>query len=241
MNAEIDVRHILPTIRVPTLVLHRTGDRCLLVHEGRYVASLIPDARFVELPGDDHLPFVGDQDALLDEIETFLRGTRSQPAVNRALVTVLCGNVDTRRQHGSPSALVERLYGLAVAQAPTHGGANVRLSDGKIFIVFDGPERGIRCAAAIAADARRASVPVRLGLHTGECDIVGGVPRGLVLDIGGRVAQLARRGEVLVTRTVVDLVAGSGLRFLDRGTHPLAKGRNEWRVYSVRQSSLNLP
>jgi pimeloyl-ACP methyl ester carboxylesterase/DNA-binding winged helix-turn-helix (wHTH) protein/class 3 adenylate cyclase len=239
MNAEIDVRHILPTIRVPTLVLHRTGDRCLLVHEGRYVASLIPDAKFVELPGDDHLPFVGDQDALLNEIEAFLRGARSAPAVNRALVTVLCGDVDARRQHGSPSALVERLYALAVAKAPVHGGGDVRLSEGKIFIVFDGPARGIRCAAAMAADARHANLPVRLGLHTGECDIVGGVPRGLVLDIGGRVAQLARRGEVLVTRTVVDLVAGSGLRFADRGTHRLAKGRKEWRVYSVRESSID--
>jgi pimeloyl-ACP methyl ester carboxylesterase/DNA-binding winged helix-turn-helix (wHTH) protein len=236
MNAEIDVRHILPTIRVPTLVLHRTGDRCLLVEEGRYVASLIPNAKFVELPGDDHLPFVGDQDTMLDQIETFLRGTHEAPTADRVLVTLLCGDVDARRQRDTPSALVERLYRLAITHGPTFGGGDVRLTDGKIFIVFDGPARGIRCAAALAEEARRAKLPVRFGLHTGECDMIGGVPRGLVVDIGGQVARLARRGEVLVTRTVVDLVAGSGLRFSDRGTHAFARDRGGWRVYSVREA-----
>jgi class 3 adenylate cyclase len=236
MNAEIDVRHILPTIRVPTLVLHRVGDRCLLVEEGRYVASLIPDARFVELPGDDHLPFVGDQDALLDAIEQFLRPARDRPAGTRILATVLCGDVDARRQHGSASALVERVHRHAVELAPAYGGAAVGMVDGQIVMVFDGPARGIRCAKALAVDARRKNVPLRLGLHTGECDMVGGTPRGLVVAISGRVARLARGGEVLVTRTVVDLVAGSGLRFANRGTHRLMQGRDGWGVYSVRES-----
>jgi class 3 adenylate cyclase len=196
---------------------------------------LIPGARFVELPGDDHLPFVGDQDTLLNEIEGFLRTARARPACDRVLATVLCGDVDARRQYGSASAFVERVHRHAVELAAAHGGGIVRVVDRQIVIVFDGPARGIRCATALAVEARRTKVPLRLGLHTGECDVIGGTPRGLVVDISGRVARLARRSEVLVTRTVVDLVAGSGLRFADRGTHRLTPGRAGWRVYSVRE------
>jgi len=238
MNAEIDVRHILPTIRVPTLVLHRTGDRCLLVEEGRYVASLIPNARFVELPGDDHLPFVGDQDALLDEIARFLAIARTEADADRVLVTLLCVELERRRQRtpeADETSALEHLRRLVVEQALRFGRSAVHVSDGRVFVVFDGPARAIRCGCAIGAEARRSQVAVRLGLHTGECDMVAGVPRGVVVDIGGGVAALARPGEVLVTRTVVDLVAGSGLRFADRGMHTLAKGRKGWRVYAVRQ------
>jgi pimeloyl-ACP methyl ester carboxylesterase len=238
MNAEIDVRHILPTIRVPTLVLHRTGDRCLLVEEGRYVARLIPNARFVELPGDDHLPFVGDQDALLDEIARFLAIARTEADADRVLVTLLCVELERRRQR-TPKAdealALEHLRRLVVEQALRFGRSAVHVSDGRVFVVFDGPARAIRCGCAIGAEARRSHVAVRLGLHTGECDMVAGVPRGVVVDIGGGVAALAKPGEVLVTRTVVDLVAGSGLRFADRGMHTLAKGRKGWRVYAVRE------
>ena len=236
MNAEIDVRHILPTIRVPTLVLHRTGDRCMLVEEGRYVASLIPNARFVELPGDDHLPFVGDQDALLNEIEQFLTPRRARVDADRVLVTILCGEIENGRGRtgdARPEA-IERLRALVAEHASPFGGSAVRVSDGRVFVVFDGPARAIRCGCAIGADARRMQIPVRLGLHTGECDMVDGAPHGVAVDIGGHVAALARPGEVLVTRTVVDLVAGSGLRFADRGAHVVAKGHRGWRVYAVR-------
>ena len=238
MNAEIDVRHILPTIRVPTLVLHRAGDRCLLVDEGRYVASLIPNARFVELPGDDHLPFVGDQDALLDEIARFLAVARTQADADRVLVTLLCVELERRQQRtrkADAMSALERLRTLVVEQASRFDRTAVHVSDGRVFVVFDGPARAIRCGCAIGAEARRSHVAVRLGLHTGECDMVAGVPRGVVVDIGSGVAALAQPGEVLVTRTVVDLVAGSGLRFADRGMHTLAKGRKGWRVYAVRQ------
>ena len=239
MNADIDVRHILPTIRVPTLVLHRTGDRCLLVEEGRYVASLIPDASFVELPGDDHLPFVGDQDALLNEIARFLAGARTSADADRVLVTLLCVEVKGRpkrtRKAGAMSAF-ERLHSLVVEQASRFGRNAVRVSDDRIMVVFDGPARAIRCGCAISDEARRSRAAVRLGLHTGECEMVAGVPRGVVVDIGKGVAALARPGEILVTRTVVDLVAGSGLRFADRGMHALAKGHKAWRVYAVRES-----
>jgi pimeloyl-ACP methyl ester carboxylesterase/DNA-binding winged helix-turn-helix (wHTH) protein len=237
MNAEIDVRHILPTIRVPTLVLHRTGDRCLLVEEGRYVASLIPTARFVELPGDDHLPFVGDQDALLDEIERFLAAARTRADADRVLVTLLCVELERRPRAGraAPMAAFEAVRSLVADQASRFGRNTVRVSDDRAFAVFDGPARAIRCACAIAAEAKRSGTSVRLGLHTGECDMIDGVPHGVVVDIGGRVTALAKSGEVLVTRTVVDLVAGSGLRFADRGMHVLAKEHKGWRVYAVRE------
>jgi pimeloyl-ACP methyl ester carboxylesterase/DNA-binding winged helix-turn-helix (wHTH) protein/class 3 adenylate cyclase len=237
MNSEIDVRHILPTIRVPTLVLHRTGDRTLLVDEGRYVASLIPHARFVELPGDDHLPFVGDQDQLLDEIERFLGSGRARVDTDRALVTILCGaphNGSAKGARAADASSLAAVRALVADHAARFGVSTVRISDGRVFAVFDGPARAIRCAVAIGAGARHAGTGIRLGLHTGECDMVGGAPQGVVVEIGGNVAALARPGEVLVTRTVVDLVAGSGLRFADRGMHALAKGHKGWRVYAVR-------
>jgi hypothetical protein len=227
----------LPTIRVPTLVLHRTGDRCLHVDEGRYFASLIPHARFVELAGDDHLPFVGDQDALLDEVERFLTGARPSIDGNRVLVTILCG-----RSSGGPGVetgeSAERFLLEAASQhAPRFGGHVIRTSNARINAVFDGPARAIRCACAICLDARRANHTVRVGLHTGECDMVAGAPQGVAVDIGSRVADVVAPGEVLVTRTVVDLVAGSGLRFVDRGIHALTKGHKGWRLYAAREGA----
>jgi pimeloyl-ACP methyl ester carboxylesterase/DNA-binding winged helix-turn-helix (wHTH) protein/class 3 adenylate cyclase len=235
MNAEIDVRHILPTVRVPTLVLHRAGDRCVLAAEGRYVAGLIPAATYVELPGDDHLPFVGDQAALLDEIEKFLAQRRAHVDADRVLVTILCGAVANTTRRTSDSAALNRLKQLMEDRAAEFGGSAIRVSDDRVFVAFDGPARAIRCGCAISAEARRNSFPLRLGLHTGECDLIAGVPHGVVVDIGSRVAALARSGEIVVTRTVVDLVAGSGLRFADRGSHSLGKDQKHWHVYAVRE------
>ncbi|HEY7288736.1 MAG TPA: alpha/beta fold hydrolase [Vicinamibacterales bacterium] len=236
MNAEIDVRHILPTVRVPTLVLHRTGDRCLLVEEGRYVSSLIPGSRFVELPGDDHLPFVGDQDALLDEIERFLTAARTPLDADRVLVTILCAETVPHRRpasDGEAQPTTADVAQLFAEHGPRFGGKALRVSESRVFLVFDGPARAIRCACAIEAEGRRNGTTLFLGLHTGECDMIAGAPHGVAVDIGSHVASLARPGEVLVTRTVVDLVAGSGLQFDDRGMHVLAKGHRGWRVYAV--------
>jgi pimeloyl-ACP methyl ester carboxylesterase/DNA-binding winged helix-turn-helix (wHTH) protein len=228
MNAQIDIRHILPTVRVPTLVLHRTGDRCLLVEEGRYVASLIPEARFVELPGHDHLPFVGDQDALLDEVERFLSGLlRTRLESQRMLATILCASVG-----GKPTSM-DRVLEIVTAESTRHGGTSVQRSGDRVFAVFDGPARAIRCGCEIARVARRSQLPLSVGLHTGECDLRAGAAQGLVAEIGSRVASLGRPDEVLVSRTVVDLVAGSGLRFTDRGMHRLTGDAAEWRVFAV--------
>jgi pimeloyl-ACP methyl ester carboxylesterase/DNA-binding winged helix-turn-helix (wHTH) protein len=233
MNADIDVRHILPTIRVPTLVLHRSGDRCLRVQEGKYVAGLIPGARFVELPGDDHLPFVGEQDQLLDEIERFLGEARTQSVSDRVLATILCAELSDAQA----AVRSHELQSLVSAEASHFGGAGVRSVERRVFAMFDGPARAIRCGCAIASHAVQTGLQVRVGLHTGECDMLAGAPHGVVVDIAARVADLAKPAEVLVSRTVVDLVAGSRLRFADRGTHRLTGAATGWRVLAVEQAA----
>ena len=235
MNAQIDIRHVLPTVRVPTLVLHRTGDRCLRVEEGRFVASLVPDARFVELPGNDHLPFVGDQDAILREIEDFVGQSRTHSHSHRMLATVLCATCRGREGHRDPT-VIETVRALVASEAARFGGGPVQCDGDHVFTVFDGPARAIRCGCAVSAADQRPDAAIRVGLHTGECDLVAGVARGLVADIATRVAELARPGEVLVSRTVVDLVAGSHLHFTDRGSHRLAEGM-QWRVFAVQRDA----
>ena len=234
MNAQIDIRHILPTVRVPTLVVHRTDDQCLRVDEGRYVASLIPGARFVELPGRDHLPFVGDQASILDAIEGFLSGLRVPVASNRMLATILCV---AAVPNGPVTPSVEQLRVMVSGETGRFGGSAAQRDGARVLAVFDGPARAIRCGCAIAAAARSSGLAVRIGLHTGECDVGGGAAGGLVAAIGARIAALGETGDVLVSRTVVDLVAGSGLTFLDRGSHQLAEGMHEWRVFAVEQAA----
>jgi pimeloyl-ACP methyl ester carboxylesterase/DNA-binding winged helix-turn-helix (wHTH) protein len=228
MNAEIDVRHVLPTVRVPTLVLHRTHDRCLRVEEGRYVASLVPGARLVELPGDDHLPFVGDQDALLDEVEAFLRGVRERPQADTALATVLCVRLVGEPPHAATAADFAAFVAREVqwfrgrAQGPTADGT---------FALFDGPARAIRCAASLGEIAARLGLRFQAGLHTGECAVAGRGAGGPVFEVGRALAAAAAPGEVRVSRTVVDLVAGSGLRFAPRGVARV--GAQEWPVFAL--------
>jgi pimeloyl-ACP methyl ester carboxylesterase len=214
MNAEIDVRPVLPTIRVPSLVIHRAGDRCLKVEEGRYVASRIPGCKYVELPGADHLPFVGDQDQILGEIEEFLTGVRHEPQTSdTVLATVLVlelpasDDADTlRRLHAHAAREIEHFRGRE-----THTAGNATLA------IFDGPARAIRCASTLVEYARRLSLPLRAALHTGEVEILPG-PRlaGSAVDLCLALASSASPDEVLVTGTVKDLVAGSGLTFTER-------------------------
>jgi hypothetical protein len=224
MNAEIDVRQVLPTIRVPSLVIHRTGDRCLKVEEGRYVAAQIPQARFVELPGEDHLPFVGDQDSIIDEVEEFLTGVRHTVEPDRVLATILhlrCaeGALDAHR------ALMER-------ELEWFRGKVIRLSSDVVEAAFDGPARAVRCADAIRKLLLRPAVVVMGGLHTGECDRAGETVSGLPLQIAGTIASIAQPGSILVSSTVRDLVAGSGLTFTDSGVASLGSS-GEWRLFRV--------
>jgi hypothetical protein len=210
MNADIDVRDILPTIRVPTLVLHRTGDRCLKVEEGRYLASRIPGARFVELPGADHLPFVGDQEALLGEIERFLSETRVRTVPDGALATVL-----TVRVEAAPADR-EFLRSVFLREVAWYRGRAIEDAGGPFVAVFGGPARAVQCGCAITVIADRSRTIVGCGVHIGERDPA--ATSGPIFDLSDRLAQAARPGEVLVSRAIVDLVPGAGLTFHDRGT-----------------------
>ena len=233
MNAEIDVRHVLPHVRVPTLVLHRSGDRTLLVEEGRYVASLVPGAQFVELPGDDHLPFVGDQDAMLDCIGTFLGSTAHEPLPNRVLATVLWARIQAGWADDESRLAFEAHVQREVGW---FRGRGLAFSGGEFLAAFDGPARAIACARALAAACPRLGCAGSFGLHTGECDVTPGERvSGVAVERARSVCSHAAAGEVLVSRTVTDLVAGSGLTFADRGEHPLTETGERWRLFAAAE------
>jgi pimeloyl-ACP methyl ester carboxylesterase len=233
MNAEIDVRQVLPTIRVPTLVLHRTADRCLTVEEGRYVAGRIPGAKFVELPGADHLPFVGDQDSMLDEVEEFLTGVRHHPQPDTVLATVLVARIDEVPANGQE--LLRRLHAHITKEMEWFRGREIHVAGDRMLALFDGPARAIRCAVAITEYARRLEIHIRAALHTGECELQPALPdhtriAGPAPRVCLRIADAAAPEEVLVSGTVKDLVAGSGIRFQDRGVH-----EEGWRLFAVER------
>ena len=234
MNAEIDVRNVLPSIRVPSLVIHRSEDQCLKVEEGRFVAERVPGAKFVELPGDDHLPFVGDQDAILDEVEEFLTGVRHHIEPDTVLATVLVARMVGIKE--STSDWWRRLHAHITKEIEWFRGREVDMIDDRLLAIFDGPARAIRCATAITEYTLRLGVETRTGLHTGECEIVDGKVAGAAAQMGVCVALEAAVGEVLVSSTVKDLVAGSGIRFDDRGVHALP-GCGDWRLFAVQKGA----
>jgi pimeloyl-ACP methyl ester carboxylesterase len=239
MNTQIDVRAVLPTIRVPTLVMHRTGDRDIRVEEGRYIASQIPGARFIELPGADHFMWTEDADRVLDEIEEFLTGVRRGPDPDRVLATVLftdiVGSTERAAELGDAAwkELMDKHDELVRAELHRYRGREVDTAGDGFLATFDGPARGIRCAQAIVGAVSGLGLRVRAGLHTGEVELAGDRVRGIAVHIGARVAGLAGAGEVLVTRTVRDLVAGSGLEFEDRGPQPLKGVADDWQIYAA--------
>jgi pimeloyl-ACP methyl ester carboxylesterase len=237
-NFEIDVTHVLPVIGVPTLVLHRTDD-LIPVELGRYVAEHIPGARFVELAGNDHMPWLGNSDAVLDEVEQFLTGSRHAAEPDRVLATVLftdiVGSTERAAQLGDDRwrALLESHNELVRRQLAAFGGHEVdQLGDG-FLATFDGPARAIRCACAICEDVGSLGVDVRAGVHTGECEVMGADLGGMAVHIGARVGARAAPGEVLVSSAVRDLVVGSGIEFADRGTHELKGVPGEWQLLAV--------
>ena len=239
MNSYIDVRDVLPTIRVPTLVLHRRGDHDVNVAEGRYLAAKIPEAQFVELPGDDHWISAGNPDEIADEIEEFLTGTRPVPELDRVLATVLFTDIV-----GSTERAVElgdrrwrdvlATHDAAVRrELERFRGREVDTAGDGFLAAFDGPARAVRCAMAAGEAVRDLGVEIRAGIHTGECELDGPKIRGIAVHTGARIASLAGAGEVLVSQTVKDLVSGSGLAFEDRGVHELKGVPGEWRVYAA--------
>jgi class 3 adenylate cyclase len=239
MNSEIDVRHVLPAIRVPTLVLHRSGDVTVDVAAGRYLAAHILGAKYVELPGDDHLPYVGDSEAILGEIEEFLTGVRPVAEPDRVLATVLftdvVGSTELAARLGDRRwrDLLDAHHAAVRRELARFRGREVGTVGDGFLATFDGPARAIRCADAIGAAVRTVGVEVRAGLHTGEIEIMGDDVGGIAVHIGARVAAEAGPGEILVSSTVKDLVAGSGLEFEDRGTRTLKGVPGEWRLFAA--------
>jgi class 3 adenylate cyclase len=239
MNKEIDVRSVLSAIQVPTLILHRAGDRVIRPEQGRYLAEHVPGARLVELAGEDHVPWVGNADAILDELQEFLTGARQAPETDRVLATVLFADIVGSTERAAALGdrrwrdLLASYYAVARRELVRFRGREVDTAGDGFFASFDGPARGIRCAAAIAAGVRSLGVEVRTGLHTGECEVIGEKVGGIAVHIGARIAGLAGPGEILVSNTVKDLVAGSGIRFVERGAHTLKGIPGEWRLFAV--------
>jgi pimeloyl-ACP methyl ester carboxylesterase len=239
MNTEIDIRAILPTIRVPTLLIHRTGDRDVNVEEGRWVAARIAGARFIELPGEDHFPWVGDQDAILEEIQEFLTGVRPTPEADRQLSTLLftdiAGSTELITRLGDRvwQELLDRHHAMVREELARFRGLEVDTAGDGFFATFDGPARAVRCALSVVGAGHQLGIKIRAGLHTGEIQVKGPKICGIALHIGARVAAIAKPGEVLVSSTVKDLVAGSGIRFADLGTHVLKGISGEWHLFAA--------
>jgi pimeloyl-ACP methyl ester carboxylesterase/DNA-binding CsgD family transcriptional regulator len=243
MNMGIDVRHALPAIRVPTLIVHRTGDRSISVEHGRYLAARIPGARLVELPGDDHLPFVGDQDAILVEIEHFLTGVRPAPEADRVLATVMAAEIDAAA--ASAARLGDQRWGELRAEYDAlmreavdrfRGREAIRTVDGGLAL-FDGPARAVRCAEEIVREAQRLGLRARAGLHTGEVVAVREGVIGVALHLAAQVAAQAAAGEVVVSNTVKDLVVGSGLEFQPLGDRVFPGLPGEWRLFRLASAT----
>jgi class 3 adenylate cyclase len=238
MVQETDIRHVLPTIRVPTLVLHRVDDRIIPVEHGRYLGAHIAGARYVELPRADHLWWI-DGDDILEEVESFLTGATAAYEADRVLATVMFTDIVDSTTRAAEMGdrrwrdLVEEHDRFVRARLERYRGQEVKTLGDGFLATFDGPGRAIRCAADLRDGVRRLGLELRAGLHTGECEVAGDDIRGIAVNIGARVGASAGPGEVLVSQTVKDLVAGSGLAFEDRGEHQLKGVPGAWRLYSV--------
>jgi class 3 adenylate cyclase len=239
MLRHVDIRYVLPSIRVPTLVMHERDANFYKIELGRYLADHIPGARFVELEGSD-VAWFGDQEAIAAEMEEFLTGVRPAPVHDRVLATVMFTDIveSTRLAAEWGDArwrdFLERHRELSRRQLGLHRGREVQMLGDGFFATFDGPARAIRCASAIQEGSRSLGIDVRSGLHTGECELMGEDVGGIAVHIGARVVSLAEPGEVLVSSTVKDLVVGSGLAFVDRGAHALKGVPGEWRLFAVQ-------
>jgi len=239
MNTYIDIRRVLPSIHVPTLVIHRRDDIDVNVQNGVYLARMIPGARFVELPGADHIPNAGDSDAIVDQVEEFLTGVRPIGHADRILSTILFTDIvdSTLRANELGDSRWRDI--LAVHNKKVRNelarfrGHEVKTTGDGFVATFDGPGRAVRCAQAIVESVKDLGISVRAGLHTGECELVGDDIAGVAVHIAARVSSMADGGEVLVSSTVKDLVSGSGLKFKDKGAHSLKGVEEQWQLYSL--------
>lgn len=239
MNTEIDIREVLPTIRVPTLVMNRRDDMDAKVEEGRYIASRIPNARFVELPGRDHFPWVGNSEAVLDEVQEFLTGERVEVLPDRVLGTLLftdiVGSTSRAQALGNTrwAGLVERHFQTLRSELGRFRGQEVNTTGDGILATFDGPARAVRCGCALSSAVRALGIEIRVGVHTGEYEIIGKEIAGVAIHIAARVTAKAGANQVWVSSTVKDLVAGSGIEFHSEGAHVLKGVPGEWNLFQV--------
>ena len=243
MNMEIDIRAVLPAIRVPTLVLHRRGDRVVSVEQGRYLAERIPGARLVELEGEDHYGWFGNSESIAAAVERFVSGLAAEAEFDRVLATVLftdiVGSTAKAAELGDRGwrELLGAHHGIVRSHLARFRGREVDTAGDGFFATFDGPARAIRCAQSISEAMSGIDLPIRAGLHTGECELIGEKVGGIAIHIGARVAAEARPGEILVSSTVKDLVAGSGIRFADHGAMELKGVPGTWQLFAVEQSA----
>ncbi len=239
MNGEIDIRHILPAIRVPTLILHSVNDRMIDIGAARYMAARIPGAKLVELNGIDHSPWGDNSNAILDEIEEFITGVRHSADHDRVLATVLFTDIVGATEKAASlgdrrwADLLDNHHASVRRELARFRGREIDTAGDGFLATFDGPARAVRCACAISDSVQSLGIEVRAGLHTGECEVIGDKLGGISVHIGARVAALAHPGEVLVSATVKDLVAGSALSFRDRGIQSLKGVPGDWRLFAV--------
>jgi len=242
----VDVRGVLPSISVPTLVLHHAGS-AIPASNGRLMAELIPGARYVELPGRDHLPGAGDPEAVAGEIEEFLTGARAGGRPDRVLATVLFTDIVNSTKRAAELGdsawrqLLERHDALVRSQLERFQGREVKQTGDGFLASFDGPARAIRCARSLTEEIGELGIELRAGLHTGECELIGADLAGVAVHVAARVGALAGSGEVLVSGTVKDLVMGSGIELADRGTHELKGVPGEWRLFAVQGDQSSTP
>jgi class 3 adenylate cyclase len=235
-----DVRDVLPIVSVPTLVLHRVDNVLAPVGFGHYLADHIPDARFVGLPGTDDLIWVGDADAVLEEIEEFLTGVRPCPQLDRILASVLFTDIVGSTEHASTRGdrtwreILDAHDSMVRRQIERFRGREINTTGDGFLVTFDGPARAVACGRAIRDGAQPLAIDVRVGVHVGEVELRGDDVMGTAVNIAARVASAAKPGEVLVSRTVTDLVSGSGLAFDGRGLHQLKGVPGTWDLFALR-------
>jgi pimeloyl-ACP methyl ester carboxylesterase/DNA-binding CsgD family transcriptional regulator len=239
MNTLIDIRGILPAIRVPALIIHANGDRVAPIEAGRYLAEQIPNARLRELDSIDHWPYFGDADLVIGEVQEFLTGVRTAPSPDTTLATVLCTNVSQAGAHAvwmgdrRWNELVDRHHAVVRRELSRHSGREIEAGEQGVVALFDGTARAIRCALEIRDQLLDLGLRIRAGLHAGECEMGGGRPRGVALRIASGIMGAARPGEVLVSSTVKDLVVGSGLEFSERGQREFPGVPGNWGIYAA--------
>jgi class 3 adenylate cyclase len=239
MNADIDIRQVLPSIHVPTLVIHALGDRDVRIGNGRYLAQHIPGARLVELPGEDHLSWIVDPDPVADAVQEFLTGVRPSPPIDRVLMTILF--TDMVRSTEKATRLGDRHWRdlllkhneLVRRELSRFRGREVKTTGDGFLATFDGPARAIRCAEAIRDLLAPLGIDIRAGLHTGECELLENDIGGVAVHIAARVLEKAGTGEIVVTSTVKDLVSGSGTGFQERGSYAFKGVQGRWRLFKV--------